>query len=89
MQIHDLMQYNYPELHAHDNNYPQLHPGTQYHGHAPVAAHGDGTGPERPLGVCMIYSDPIEPPRRQHLYCARDIDLSATVELPRSRLYED
>ena len=45
-----------------------------YHryGRAPIATRGDGAGPDRPLGVCRIYWDPIERPRRkQSLFRAR------------------
>ena len=59
------MHHNYPELHAHDNNYPQLHPWPSVPGHAPIATCGDGTGPDGPLGACMIYRDPVEVLRRQ------------------------
>ena len=60
-----MTYYNYPKLHAHDDNYPQLHHVHQCYAHAPVATHGGRSGPDGPLGACMIYWDPAEALRRQ------------------------
>ena len=84
------MQQNYPELHAHDNNYLQprarrsplarlppmtahrSHHGHQCYAHAPIATRGGRSGPDGPLGACMIYWGSAEALRRQQSReCAR------------------